>query len=68
MTLLDAPNLLLGERLLGPLDNFARLVLPGDGLGPLFAANTDFVDLGDTLAAMKLGMNLLGMILEHELY
>jgi hypothetical protein len=65
LALLNTLDLLLGQRLLGFLNNLSRLVLPGDGLGPLFAANTDFVDLGDALAANKFGMDLFGMVYEH---
>lgn len=68
LALLNAPNLLLRQGLFGPLDHLARLVLQGDGLGAFLAANANFVDFGDALAANKLGMDLLGMISEHTTY
>lgn len=66
LALLDALDLFLGQRLFGTLHHLARLVLPGDGLGALLAANANFVDFRDALAAVKLGMALLGVVLKHD--
>ena len=66
LALLDTFDLLLGQRLLGALHDLTRLVLPGNGLGALLATNANLVDFRDALAAVKLGMALLGVVLKHD--
>ena len=65
MAFLDTLDLLLGQWLLGTLDDAPCLVLNGDGLVALVAPNANLVDLGASLAAEKLGMCLCGVVFEH---